>query len=222
MMLVFTVVLGRFAADSTGAVPYPLYVFAGLLSWNFFSSAVGNSANSVVASESLITKVYFPRLIIPLAAALAATVDFVVSVVAFIPLMLCYGFPPTWSVVLLPAIAVVLFVAALGPGTLLAGLNVTYRDFRFLVPFFLQLGMFATPAIYLPAAPTVGGEGAGWGARLLSLNPMAGIVQSFRAALLGQPIPWGELGYATVVSAVVFVIALFVFRRFEDSFADTI
>jgi lipopolysaccharide transport system permease protein len=223
-MLVFTLVLGRFSSPDQ-EIPYPIYVFAGLLPWNFFAGAVGNAAGSVVGSEQLITKIYFPRLAIPLAAVLAAGVDFAVSLVAFIPLMWWYGPAPSWGLFLLPVLMLLTTGLAQGLGAFLAGVNVLYRDVRYLVPFFLQLGMFATPAIYLPTV--VGAEvqttsGLSWGPTLLRLNPMAGLVDAFRAALLGRGMPWWDLGYATAASLGVLAAGVYLFGRVEDSFADSI
>lgn len=153
MMIVFTLVLGRLADASSGDIPYPLYVYAGLLPWNFFSTAITSAGQSVVSAERLVTKVYFPRLAIPIAAVGAATVDFALASVVLGCLMAWYGVAPSWSLLLVPGLAALLLAAGLGVGSLLAALNVAYRDVRHALPFLVQLWLFATPSIYLaPAA----------------------------------------------------------------------
>lgn len=149
MMAVFAVVFGRLAKLPSGDVPYPLFVFAGLLPWTFFATAVTNAAHSVVENERLVTKVYFPRLAIPLAAVGAALVDFAIAFSVLIALLVGYGVTPGWSVLSLPLVLLLLVLAAVGVGSLLAALNVSYRDFRYVVGFLVQLWMFSTPTIYL-------------------------------------------------------------------------
>jgi lipopolysaccharide transport system permease protein len=211
-----------------------------LLAWNFFAAAVNNSANSVVASESLITKVYFPRLIIPISATLTALADLGMALLAFLVLMLIYGELPGPSLLAVPMVIGTLYLGALGLGTMLAGWNVTYRDVRHLVGFGLQVGFFATPSIFLPGgAPQVAAtatatsaattQAVGWGLMvggqrfaLSHLNPMYGIVVSLRAALLGQPMPWGDLAYSATLALIAIMVGVWCFRRFEDGFADNI
>ncbi len=153
MMIVFTVFLGRLAGVSSGEFPYPLFVFAGLLPWSFFSTAIANAGNSVVGAERLITKVYFPRLAVPFAAVAAALLDFLIALGMLLAMMLWYGVRPGPQLVWMPLALALISLAALGTGSLLAALNVAYRDFRYVIPFLVQVWMFATPTIYLESTP---------------------------------------------------------------------
>jgi len=217
-MVVFSVFFARLGGLSSGDVPYPLFALAGLLPWTFFATTVANGANSVIGSERLITKIYFPRLAVPFAAAGSAFVDFLVSLVLLAIVMAACGVAPSWNVFVAPVIVAVSTLAAVGLGTFLAALNVGYRDVRYVIPFLIQVGMFATPTVYLQ--PT-GREGTAmhW---LLTLNPMNGLVAAFRASLLGGPIPWAEVGVAAALSVAVFLAGCMYFRKVEDSFADVI
>jgi len=218
LMVVFTVFFARLAGVSAGDVPYPLFALAGLLPWTFFATAVTSAGNSVVGSERLITKIYFPRLAVPFAAAGAAFIDFLVALGLLAGVMAVCGVAPSWKLVVAPLIVAIIALTALGLGTLLAALNVAYRDVRYVIPFLIQVGMFATPTIYLQ--PT-GNEGTAvhW---LLTLNPMNGLVAAFRASLLGGPIPWADVGVAAALSAALFLGGCLYFRKVEDSFADVI
>jgi lipopolysaccharide transport system permease protein len=220
MMGVFVAFLGRLAHVPSGGVPYPLFVYAGLLPWSFFATAVAGAAGSVVESERLITKVYFPRLLIPFAAAGAALVDLAVASGLLVVLMLAFGYWPSWAVLLVPVVVALLGLAALGVGSLLAALNVAYRDFRYVLPFLIQLWLFATPSVYL-ATDGADEEGLGLGG-LMWLNPLTGLIAFFRAAVLGQPLPWAALGFGAALALVLFVAGCYYFRRVEDSFADVI
>jgi lipopolysaccharide transport system permease protein len=218
MMVVFTTCLGRMAGLPSGDVPYPLFVYAGLLPWMFFATAITNAGNSVVGSERLVTKIYFPRLAIPIAAVLTAAVDFLVALGLLAFLMLYYGVAWNLSFLLVPVLFGLMALAALGVGTLLAALTVAYRDFRYATPFMVQLGMFATPTIYMQ--PT--GEETGGLRALLILNPMAGLIGVFRAAALGGPIAWNQIGISLAAVVLVCVAGCLYFRKVEDSFADII
>lgn len=249
MMVVFTIVFDRMARVPTGDVPYPLFSYAGLLPWTFFATAVGTAGNSVVGSERLISKIYFPRLIVPFAAVGAAAVDFVVAFGLLLAMMLYYGVAPGVGMLLVPLIFLPIALTALGVGTLLAALNVSYRDFRYVIPFLLQLWMFATPSIYMatPAAPvvvavenptaaieqkteggaaratTVPGERDGLGLRsLLALNPIIVLISAFRAAALGGGVPWVGLAIASTASFVALLVGCLYFRLVEDNLADVI
>lgn len=219
MMVVFSLFFGRVAAASAGDLPYPLFVLAGLLPWTFFATAITNAGNSVVGSERLITKIYFPRLAIPFASVAAAAVDFVISTGLLLVLMAYYRIPPGPSLLLAPVVAAVVALAALGVGTLLAALNVAYRDFRYVIPFLTQVWMFATPTVYLQKGGTPSG---GLAQTVLTLNPMAGLVAAFRAAALGGRLPWAQLGIGAAVSAALFVAGCLYFRKVEGAFADII
>jgi lipopolysaccharide transport system permease protein len=222
MMVVFTIFFGRLAKLPAGDLPYPIFVFAGLLPWTFFATAIASAGNSVVGSERLITKIYFPRLAVPFAAVGAAVVDFVIALAVLIAMMVFYrikGTPIHFgpSLLLMPIILALITLAATGVGTLFAALNVAYRDFRYVIPFLIQIWMFATPTIYMQ--PTA--ADARLRAAILS-NPLATLVASFRAAMLGGPMAWGHLALAAAVCFALFVIGCLYFRKVEDSFADVI
>lgn len=221
MMAVFSLFLGKLAGVSSGELPYPLFVFAGLLPWYFFANGLANAGNSVVYSESLITKVYFPRLAIPFAAVGAALIDFLIAGGLLLVLMLVYGVAPSWQVVLVPLPVALILLCALGVGTFLSALNVAYRDFRYVIPFLLQLWMFATPSIYMP---TVGVRvsDSPFINLVIALNPLNGLIAFSRAALFGQELPWLSLAGAAGLSALALVVGCAYFRRVEDSFADII
>jgi lipopolysaccharide transport system permease protein len=212
MTVVFALTLRRLVPNAGGALPYPVFVLSGLLPWIFFQTAVTAAANSVVSSEGLVTKVYFPRLAIPLSAVAAALIDLGIAFVVLMVLMLWYGIVPTGSVALLPLAVALLLAAATGIGTLIAAVAVSYRDFRHAVPFVLQAWMFATPTIFWS-------NDAG---RLSRLNPMTAPVDFFRAVTLGLPIPWQSVLIVAGVHVALCFAGLLYFRHVEDSFADVI
>jgi homopolymeric O-antigen transport system permease protein len=219
LMVVFTIFFSRLGGLSSGDVPYPLFAFAGLLAWTFFATAVTTAGNSVVGSERLITKIYFPRLAIPFAAVGAAVVDFFCAMFLLAVLMAVYGYPPTWNLLAAPVIFAVIALMAAGLGTLLAALNVAYRDFRYVIPFLIQIGMFATPTIYMqPATGAEAGSAAWW----LALNPMTTLIAGFRASVLGGELPWAGLAVATAWAVAMLLAGCLYFRRVEDGFADQI
>ncbi|MGZ4787899.1 MAG: ABC transporter permease [Terriglobales bacterium] len=215
-MLVFTLFFGRLAKMPSDGIPYSVFAYAALLPWSYFASAVTNSSNSVVGSSNLITRVYFPRMIIPGSAVLAALVDFAIAFVLLGVLMIWHRIPPTASILmLLPLIALVTLLA-LGLGMLLAGLTVKYRDFRYAMPFLIQLWMFATPVIY-PASLVP----AKW-RWVLALNPLTGIIEGFRSSLFARPFDWPSLAFSTVFTVFMLIYAAYSFRRQERIFADLI
>lgn len=218
MMVVFTIFFSRMAGLSTGDVPYPLFAFAGLLPWTFFATALTNGGNSVIGSERLITKIYFPRLAIPFASIGAATVDFAIAFAILLLLMPFWGFWPTATLLLVPLIFFIILLAALGMGTLLAALNVYYRDFRYVIPFLVQVGMFATPTVYMQPS----GNETGIRALLMAANPMTSLIAAFRAAVLGGNIPWSSVGISTAMAVLLFLAGCLYFRRVEADFADNI
>lgn len=221
MMIVFTMFFSRMAGVPSGDVPYPLFVYAGLLPWTFFATAVAGAGNSVIGSERIITKIYFPRLAIPFATVAACVVDFLIALGLLAVLMLYYGTVPGPLAWLAPLIYAAIVLAALGVGTLLSALNVSYRDFRYVIPFLVQVWMFATPTVYMQ----LGAVGAGRHPIIraaLALNPMTGLIGAFRAAVLGGPMPWLSLAGSTAASAAIFVVGCLYFRRVEDRFADII
>ena len=218
MMVVFTIFFGRMAGLSSGDIPYPLFALAGLLPWTFFSTALSQAGNSVVVSERLITKIYFPRLAIPFAVVGAAAVDFLIAGGLLLVFMAYHHVWPTWHMLAAPLVFCVIALAAMGFGTLLAALNVRYRDFRYLIPFLVQFWMFATPTVYMQ--PKTGGSSTL--DVILGLNPMTGLISAFRAACLGTPIPWMQFGCSAACVIAVFVMGCLYFRVSEDAFADII
>lgn len=218
-MLVFTIFFGRLAGieKRVPGVPYPVFVFAGLLPWTFFANAVSNSSNSLVGSTNLITKVYFPRIIVPFAAVGAWLVDFIVSVCVLGLLMAWYGIAPTWQLAAAPLFLLGVVLAAAGVGSWLSALTVSYRDFRYVVPFLIQIWMFMSPVIFPPSF--VPGRWQ-W---LFALNPMSGLIGGFRAAFLGKTsFEWDHIGLSMMVSVALFLIGAYYFRKVERGFADVI
>jgi len=216
-MIIFTIFFGKIAKIPSEGIPYPIFCFSGLLLWTYFSTAVSNSGNSLIGSANLITKVYFPRLIIPLSSALAGMVDYFIAFVTLILMVFLYGFFPNFSFILLPITIFLGFISATGLGLWLSALNVKYRDVRYAIPFFIQLLLFATPVIY-PA--TMLPEKFRW---LLALNPISGIIDAHRACILGhKPVDWLSLGISTAVTLLIFISGLLYFRGTERFFADVI
>jgi lipopolysaccharide transport system permease protein len=213
-MAAFTFFLGQ-AQGVVGELDYPysLFVFAGLLPWMFFAGAVASAGQSVVGNQNLVTKVYFPRLIIPLSAIGVGLLDFFIGFGVLLTLMAIHGVWPGLNFLWAPVLLVLLMMAALGVGILLSALTVAYRDFRFIVPFLVQLWMFATPSIYMQAE-----RAREW----LPLNPAYGLIVNFRQAVLGGPMDYYALGLSAAVSAVLLVLGCSYFRRVERNFADII
>lgn len=221
MMVVFTIFFGHLANVDSGGLAYPLFAFLGLLPWTFFATAIASAGNSVVGSERLITKVYFPRLLIPFGSVAAALVDLLVAFSMLLLLMLWYRVPPTSTLLFAPGILALIVLAALGVGALLAALNVAYRDFRYVIPFLVQLWMFATPTIYMQIG---GGKGQSpianeW---LFYVNPLTGLIAAFRATVVGDPLPLVATAWSAAAAVLIFVAGCLYFRRVEDSFADII
>jgi lipopolysaccharide transport system permease protein len=216
-MIVFSIIFGRVAKLPTNGIPYPIFAYCGLLPWQLFVQAVSESSNSLVANKHLLTKVYFPRLIIPLASVLGGLVDFCVAFVVLIGLMIYYGMAPTIAVVALPLFLLLAIATALAVGLWLSALSVEYRDVRYVIPFLTQFWLFATPVAYSSSLVP-----ERW-RFIYGLNPMAGVVEGFRWALLGQT---GGPGPLIIVSGLVVVVLLFsgllYFRRMERTFADIV
>lgn len=215
-MLVFTFIFGRVVRVPSDGIPYHLFAFAGLVPWMFFSGSITRSGNSLVGSSNLITKVYFPRLVIPIAAVVAALLDFAIGFGLLAALIAWHGVAPSWQLLLLPVLVLLTGMLALGIGMWASALNVKYRDVGYVLPFLVQLGMFMTPIIY----PTsIIPERWRW---LLDLNPMSGIIEGYRASLFGRPIDWATLAISTGITLVLLVWAAYVFRRMEKEFADVV
>jgi len=216
-MLVFTLFFGRLAKMPSDGLPYPIFVYAGLLPWTYFANAVSASGNSLVGSSNLITKVYFPRIVVPASAALAGLLDFFIALFVLAALMIWYQFLPGPAILLFPFLVALTFLCAVGVGLWLSALNVQYRDIRYAIPFSIQVWMFVSPVIY--PVSLVHGKYQ-W---LLALNPMGGVIHAYRAALLGhQPIDWGLLGLSTLIILALFLGGLYYFRRMEKFFADVV
>ena len=217
-MLVFTFVFGRLANLPSGGTPYPILVFAALLPWQFFSNAFTDAGNSLISNSEMISKVYFPRLIIPTSAIIVSLVDFLTSGLIMAGLMFWYGFAPNEKIFVLPPLILVVFLAALGPGLWTAALNVKYRDFRYIVPFVVQLGLYISPVGF--SSEVIPSR---W--RLFySINPMVGVIDGFRWALLGDKsgIYWPGFVLSLLLVVFVLVTGILYFKRTERRFADVI
>ena len=218
-MIVFTVVFGRLAKlPSDGNAPYALMVFAALLPWSLFSASMSEASNSLIGSANLISKVYFPRLIIPVATIVTAFIDFLISFVILLGMMVYYQFAPGWNILFLPFFILLALLASLGPGLWMTALNVKYRDFRYVIPFVTQFGLYISPVGFssniIPER---------W--RLLySLNPMVGVIDGFRWCILGgeSPIYWPGFGLSLAIVAFFLWLGVSQFRKMEKTFADVI
>ncbi len=222
-MIVMTIIFSRVAGLKTeGGAPYAIMVFAAMLPWNFFSSSLSSSSQSLIGNANLISKVYFPRLIVPASAVVTSFADFLISFVILIGMMIWYGFAPSWQILTLPIFVFVAFLAALGPGLYLTALNVKYRDFRYVIPFLVQFGLYVTPVGFSSAVIR---EKLGEKLFLLySLNPMVGVIDGFRWAILGGQSTIYFPGFLLSLLVIVFflVLGIWYFRKMEKSFADII
>ncbi len=220
-MLVFTFVFGRLGGlNEAGGAPYPIIVFAGLLPWQFFATALSEASNSLVGNTNLITKIYFPRLIIPASSIIVSLVDFCIAFVLLLLAMLFFQFLPPWQILLLPIFIIMTLLLSFGVGLYITALNVKFRDFRYIIPFIIQLGIYITPVGYSTAkiAERFGPDARLW----FSLNPVVGIIDGFRWCILGEPIYWPAM-YITVAFIIFFCfIGVRYFRKTEKSFADNI
>lgn len=217
-MVIFTIVFGKLAKLPSDGVPYPILVVAAMLPWHFFAGAVSEGSNSLIQNASIISKVYFPRVIVPLSAVVVSLVDFLISFALLLALMLWYQFTPNWRILFLPAFLVLALVVSIGPILWLAALNVQYRDFRYVVPFLIQLGLFISPVGF--SSSIVPEQ---W--RLIySLNPMVGVIDAFRWSVLGGQTPLYVPGMALSIATAVLLLVtgIWYFRKTERSFADVI
>jgi lipopolysaccharide transport system permease protein len=216
-MVVFSIFFGKLAGVPSDGIPYPLFAFCALLPWQLFAYALTYSSNSLVDNANVLTKVYFPRLILPLAAVIAGLVDFAIAFVVLVGMMTYYGMLPGWSVITLPLFTMLALAAALSVGLWLSALNVKYRDIRYTIPFLAQLWLFASPVAYSSSLVP-----EKWQA-VYGINPMVGVIEGFRWALLGKSAPPGPMLIVSVVmTAVLLTGGLFYFRRMEKSFADIV
>jgi lipopolysaccharide transport system permease protein len=218
-MLVFTIIFGRIAKlPSDGIVPYPLMVFAGMLPWTFFATGLSEASNSLVNNANLISKVYFPRLIVPVATVVVAFVDFLITFSILVVLMAWFRFLPDWRILLLPALILLAFLVSMGPSLWITALNVKYRDFRYVIPFIVQFGLYVSPVGFSSSVVS-----EKW--RLLySLNPMVGVIDGFRWCILGGQSPLYLPGLAVSLCVTAFFLWFGIrrFRKTEKSFADLI
>jgi homopolymeric O-antigen transport system permease protein len=214
--ITFTIFFGKLAGLPSDGIPYPLFAYAAVLPWTFFSNAVTSSGNSLVGSAHLITKVYFPRMIIPASAVAAGLIDLMIAFGILIVLMIYYGVGVTWSLLMVPALVVLTALLAVAVGMWTSALNVKYRDIRHALPFAVQLLMFVTPIIYpISLAP----------ARMrwaFLLNPLAGIIEGYRSAFFGRPFDWPMLGISVAATLVLLFYSVTYFRRVERAFADVV
>jgi len=217
-MVIFTIIFGKLAKLPSEGVPYPVLVFAALLPWQFFANSFSESSNSLIANSNLLSKVYFPRIILPVSTVIVSLVDFFISFVFLAALMVWYQFLPDWRIITLPFFLILASLAAFGFGLWIAALNVKYRDFRYVVPFFIQFGLYVSPVGF--SSSIIPGN---W--RLLySINPMVGVIDGFRWALLGQNIQlyWPGFLLSIALTLLIFVSGLRYFRKTERTFADVI
>lgn len=215
-MVVFTIFLGTLAGVPSDGIPYPVFSYLGLLLWTYFSGAVTRSGSSLVSNAHLLTRVYFPRVLVPLSAALAALVDFAIAFFLLAGLMPWYGLMPAATAVLVIPIVLVTGCAATGIGMWLAALNARYRDVQHAIPFVMQLWMFATPVVYPASLVPERWRG------LMALNPMTGLIEACRAATLGRPLDWSALGVSLASTIVLGALGVWQFRRIERILADVV
>ncbi len=216
-MVVFSIFFGGLAKMPSDGIPYPIFVYTGLLLWQFFSSSLSEVSNSLVGNKAIITKVYFPRLILPISVTITKFVDFAIGTIILVGLMAYYGYLPNLiGLLILPLLLLITFVAAVGGGMILAAVNVKYRDVRYILPFFIQMLLFVTPVIY----PT---SIAGKYSKILALNPMTGVIKAARAAILGNaPINWQLLLISSVACLILLIIGIIYFKKTEKYFADIV
>lgn len=217
-MIVFTIVFGKLAKLPSNGVPYPIMVYAAMLPWQFFANSLTESSNSLIDNANLLTKVYFPRLIVPAGSVIVGLVDFFISLIILFGIMVWYQYIPDIRILLLPFFLVLAFIASFGAGLWLSALNVKYRDFRYVVPFLVQFGLYISPVGFSSSIVP-----EKW-RMFYFLNPMVGVIDGFRWAILGDafPVYWPGLLLSTALTVLMFVGGLFYFRNMERSFADVI
>lgn len=216
-MVVFSVFFGTLAQIPSDGVPYPIFVYVGLLFWTFFSTSLSDTSNTLISNQAIITKVYFPRILLPISSVITKFIDFLLSTVVLIGLMFYYGFTPhLGGLLILPLLLTITFMTSVGLGLFLASVNVKYRDVRYALPFFIQILLFLTPVIY-PASI------AGKYSYLLAINPMMGVIQSARAAILGTTvINWTLIYISLGATLILMIFGIYIFKKTERYFADII
>lgn len=215
-MVVFSIFFGRLIKTPSDGIPYPLFSYTALLPWIFFADGLNHASNSLVGNANLITKVYFPRLVIPIATVLSGLIDFAIAFVVLLFMMLFYGLSPTGAVIWLPLFLLLALVTALGVGLWLSALNVQYRDIRYVVPFLTQFWLLATPIAYPSSLLSQPWQ------LVYGLNPMVGVVEGFRWTLLGTNPPGSMLAVSAIVSLLVLISGLYYFQRMDQTFADVV
>jgi lipopolysaccharide transport system permease protein len=217
-MIVFTIVFGKIAKLPSGGVPYPILVFTALLPWQFFSNSLSEASNSLISNANLLTKVYFPRLVMPASSVIVSFVDFLISLVILALMMIWYQFVPSWRIIMLPLFTLLAVAAAMGSGLWLASFNVKYRDFRIVVPFIVQIGLYISPVGF--SSNVVPEQ---W-RFLYSLNPMVGVIDGFRWAILGgeSSLYWPGFVVSNVIVIILCLSGIWYFRKMERTFADVI
>lgn len=216
-MLIFNIFFGRLAGLPSDGVPYPIFVYTGLLFWQFFSTSLSDTSTSLTKNQVIITKVYFPKLILPISSVIIKFVDFMLATTVLVAMMIYYGYTPYLSgLLILPLLLLITFMASTGLGLFLASINVKYRDVKYALPFFIQILLFVTPVIY-PAS--IAGEYS----YLLAINPMTGVIQSARAAILGTtPINWLLVNISLIGTLALMIFGIYIFKKTERYFADII
>jgi lipopolysaccharide transport system permease protein len=216
-MVVFSVFFGKLAKMPSDGVPYPIFVYVGLLIWQFFSGALTDTSNCLITNQSIVTKVYFPRLILPISSVLTQMVDFFIAAFILVAMMFYYHYTPhLLGLLILPLLLLITFFAAVGGGLFLASINVKYRDVRYILPFFIQILLFVTPVIYPPSI-------AGKYSWILAINPLTGVIKAAHSAILGNaPINWFLLTMSFISTAILFIIGIIFFKKTERYFADII
>jgi homopolymeric O-antigen transport system permease protein len=215
--LIFTVIFSKVAKlGNPGAAPYALMVFAGMMPWQFFSNALSESSNSLIGNANLVTKIYFPRMIIPASSVITSLVDLGISFCLLLLMFLWYGFVPSWHIVFLPLFILLAFTCAFGIGLYLTAANVKYRDFRYIIPFIVQFGLYVSPVGFNSFIIN-----EKW-RMLYSLNPMVGVIDGFRWCLLGDPMHWRSFIVSVGITIAFLWLGIYYFRRMEKSFADNI
>lgn len=216
-MIVFTLFFGRIAKIPTDGVPYPIFYYSALVPWTFFSNAVSLSGNSLVNNRNLVGKVYFPRLILPTAAVLAGSLDFLIASILIVGMMIYYGYPFVWTILLWMPLTLMTILLATGVGMTLSALNVRYRDVKYTIPFIMQMWLFISPIIYPSSSVPEKYR------YLLGLNPMSGLIEAYRNSLIGKnPIDWSILFISLIIILAIFLIGIYYFKKAERYFADII
>ena len=219
-LLIFSVVFGKAVKVDTGGVPYPLFAIAGMTAWTYFAFVMNQSGNSIIGAQEMVKKIYFPRLVIPLSKAVVGFADFAIAFLFLAVLMVVYKFVPSWNIVFLPVFILLTIISALAVGIWLSALTIRYRDFQHVVPFLVQFGLYATPTAY--PAETIINNLPDWAVVLYYMNPMAGVVEGFRWSILGGATPSHYAYISFSLIAVLFVSALFYFRKVERVMADIV